>query len=64
MWQSRSPGFLYPAALCPGPLPSQVFGFVSTYVSSDNSFPRVKTGAHARGLEGVPLPATELPLLS
>ena len=62
MWQSCSPGFPYPAALHQALLPNKISRFVSPSVSLDNSFPSVK--AHFRALEGVPFPATYLPLLS
>lgn len=42
------------------PLPYKVSCFVSLCVSLDNSFLNW-TGAHARALQGVPLPATILP---
>ena len=40
--ESSSPGFPYPPALHPGALPNGVSYFVSTCVSSDNSFPSVR----------------------
>ena len=42
MRQSSSPGFPYPTALHPGALPNKISCFVSTCVSSDNSFPSVR----------------------
>ena len=51
---SSSPGFPYPPALHPSALSSEISCFVSTCVSSDNSFIRAQLWA----LEGVPLPAT------
>ena len=38
----QSPAFPYPPALYPGALPNKISGFVSTCVSSDNSFPSVR----------------------
>ena len=40
--ESSSPGFPYPPALHPGALPNGISYFVSTCVSSDNSFPSVR----------------------
>ena len=42
MWQSCSPGFPYPAALCRVPFPSKISCFVSTCVSLENSFLSVR----------------------
>ena len=42
MWQSSSPGFPYPTALHRVPFPNKISCFVSTCVSSDNSFPSVR----------------------
>ena len=42
MWQSSSPGFPSPTALHPGALSDKISCFVSTCVSSDNSFPSVR----------------------
>ena len=58
-WKGSSPGFPHPAALRPAPLVNKVFCFVSTCVSSDNSFPSVRQEP-CTGPEGVPLPATVL----
>ena len=56
--QSSSPGFLYLPALRQMPLPNKVSCFVSTCVSSDNSFRSVRQKTPFQALEGVPLPAT------
>lgn len=42
MGQSHSLGFPYLTPRHRAPLPNKVFCFVSTYVSSDSSFPRVR----------------------
>ena len=41
-WQSYSPGFPYPTVLIWVPFPNKIAFFVSTCVSSDNSFPSVR----------------------
>ena len=40
--RQNSPGFPYPTALHPGALSDKISCFVSTCVSSDNSFPSVR----------------------
>ena len=52
--ESSSPGFPYPPALHPCALSNEISCFVSTCVSSNNSFIR----AQFQALEGVSLPAT------
>ena len=60
MCQSSSPGFPYPTALHPVSFPDKISCFVSTCVSSDNSFLSVrKEPSLVQALEGVPLPATK-----
>ena len=46
--QSGPPGLPHPAALCPGALPNKISCFLSTCVSSDNSFLSVRQGPSFR----------------
>ena len=52
MQQSSSPGLPYPAALHPGALSNKISCFVSTCVSSDNSFPSVRQEPSFRPWKG------------
>ena len=70
--QSSSPGFPHPAALPRAPLPNKVSCFVSTWVSSDNSFPSVRQEPTPGPWKGSPScnrsfrslsPLSDLPLL-
>ena len=56
--ESSSPGFPHPPALHPGALPNKVSCFISTCVSSDNSFPSVRQEPSFGPWRGVPFPAT------
>ena len=53
MWQSSSPGFPYPATSCRAFFPI-VSCFVSSWVSSDNSFPSVRQGPALQLQKGSP----------
>ena len=53
-WQRGLPGFPYSPALCPEPFPSEISCFVSTCVSSDNSFPSVRQKPTLRPWKGSP----------
>ena len=58
MWQSSSPGFPHLLLSAQAPLPYKVSCFVSTCISSDNSFSSIRQEPILGPWKGVPLPAT------
>ena len=56
MWQSSSPGFPHLLLSAQAPLPYKVSCFVSTCISSDNSFSSIRQEPILGPWKGVPLP--------
>ena len=61
MWKSSSPGFLTLLLSTWVPFPYKISCFVSTCISSDNSFPSVRQEPSFGLWKGFPLPATVRP---